>query len=141
MFRIPKESVNITLDKHTPLKKRYVRANQSPFMNKKSSKEIMKRSRLRNKFLKTKSDIDREAFNKQSNYGVSFLRNEKNNFYSNLDTKVATDSRTSWKTVKSLLSEKVTKHFKTKLVEDDKIIYREDQITKKLSENFINIPI
>ena len=70
-----------------------------------------------------------------------FLRNEKNNFYSNLDTKVATDSRTSWKTVKSLLSEKVTKHFKIKLVEDDKIIYREDQITKKLSENFINIPI
>ena len=57
-FKILKESVNITLDKHAPLKKRYVRANQSPFMNKKLSKEIMKRSHLRNKFLNTKSDID-----------------------------------------------------------------------------------
>ena len=57
--------MNITHDKHAPLKKRYVRANQSPFMNKKLSKEIMKRSRLRNKFLNTKSDIDRKAYNKQ----------------------------------------------------------------------------
>ena len=37
-FKILKESVNITLDKHVPLKKRYVRANQSSFMNKKLSK-------------------------------------------------------------------------------------------------------
>ena len=86
--------MKITLDKHAPLKKRYVRANQSPFMNKKLSKEIMKKSRLRNKFLNTKSDIDRKAYNKQRNYVVSLLRNEKNNFYSNLDTKVVTDNRT-----------------------------------------------
>ena len=33
-FKILKESVNITLNKHAPLKKRYVRANQSPLMNK-----------------------------------------------------------------------------------------------------------
>ena len=57
-FKILKESVNITLDKHTPLKKRYVRANQSPFMNKKLSTEIMKRSRLRKKFLNTKNDTE-----------------------------------------------------------------------------------
>ena len=51
LFKILKESVNRTLDKLAPLKKIYVRANQSPFMNK---KEIMKRSHLRNKFLNTK---------------------------------------------------------------------------------------
>ena len=84
-FKILKESVNITLDKHAPLKKRYVRANQSPFMNKKLSKEIMKRSRLRNKFLSTKSYIDRKSYNKQRNYVASLLRNEKKNFYGNLD--------------------------------------------------------
>ena len=75
-FKILKESVNITLDKHAPLKKRYVRANQTPFMIKTLSKEIMKRSRLRNKFLNTKIDIDRKAYNKQRNYIVSLLRNE-----------------------------------------------------------------
>ena len=85
-FKILKESVNITLDKHALLKKRYVAANQSPFMNKNSSKEIMKRSRLRNKIFNTKSDIDRKAYKKQCNYVDSLLRNEKKNFYSNLDT-------------------------------------------------------
>ena len=34
-FKILKESVSITLSKHTSLRKRYVRANQSPFINKK----------------------------------------------------------------------------------------------------------
>ena len=42
-FKILKESVNIAFEKHAPLKKRYVRANQSPFMNKKLSKEKIKR--------------------------------------------------------------------------------------------------
>ena len=92
-------------------------------MNKKLSKEIMKKSRLRNKFLNTKSDIDRKAYNKQHNYVVGLLRNEKNSFYSNLDTKVVIDNRTFWKTVKPFLSEKVTKHAKIKLVEDDKIYF------------------
>ena len=119
--------MNITLDKHAPLKKRYVRANQSPFMNKKLSKEIMKRSRLRNKFLNTKSDIDRKACNKQRNYVVSLLRNKRKNFYCNLGTKVVIDSRTFWKIVKPLMSEKLTKHSK---------ISRDDQIAKKFSEYF-----
>ena len=63
--------------KHVPLKKRYVRTNHSPFMNKKLSKEIMKRSHVRNKFLNTKSDIDRKAYNKQCNYVVSLPRMRK----------------------------------------------------------------
>ena len=65
----------------------------------------------------------------------------KKNFYSNLNTKVVTDNRVFLKTVKAFLSEKVTKHSKTKLVQDDKIISRNDQIAKKFSEYFINIPI
>ena len=54
----------------------------------------MKRSYLRSKFLNTKSDVDRKVYNKQRNYVVSLLRNEKKNFCSNLDTKVLTDNRT-----------------------------------------------
>ena len=69
-----KETVNIILEKHAPTKKKYVRANQAPFITKTLSKEIMKRSHLRNKFLNIKSDIDRKAYNKQHNYVVSLLR-------------------------------------------------------------------
>ena len=63
-------------------------------MNTKLSKEIMKKSRLRNKSLNTKSNIDRKAYNKQRNYVVSLLGNRKKNFHSNLDTKVVADNKT-----------------------------------------------
>ena len=109
-------------------------------MNKKPSTEILKKSHLKNKFLNTKSDNDIKAYNKQLNYVLSLLRNEKNNFHSNLDTKVVIDNRTFWKTVKPLLSEKASKHFKSIFFEDDKNISRDDQTVKKFSEYFINIP-
>ena len=97
--------------------------------------------RLRNKFLNTKSDIGRKVYNKQHKYVVSLQRNEKKNFYSNLDTKVVIENRTSWKTVKPLLSDKLTNHSQINLVEDDKSISRDDQISKKFSGYFIRIPI
>ena len=63
-----KETVNKILEKHAPTKKKHVRANQAQFITKTLSKEIMERSRLRNKFFNTKSDIDSKAYNKKRNY-------------------------------------------------------------------------
>ena len=63
-FDIFKTTLNEVVQRHDPIKQRYIRANQAPFINKKINKEIMKRSRLRNKFLNTKSNIDRKAYDK-----------------------------------------------------------------------------
>ena len=41
---------------HEPRKKKYARGNHLPFMNKTLSKEIMKRTKLCNKFLKGRTD-------------------------------------------------------------------------------------
>ena len=54
----------------------------------------MKRTRLRNRFLNTKSDLDRKEYNKQRNYVVSLLRKEKKEFYGNFNTSVLTKNRT-----------------------------------------------
>ena len=43
---------NYQLKLYTPMKTKYIRGNNGPFMNKILSKAIMTRSRLRNKFLK-----------------------------------------------------------------------------------------
>ena len=69
-----KEALNM----YAPLKKKYIRGNNSPFMNRILSKEIMKRSRLRNKFLKSKSEADKKNYVKQRNYCVSLLRRKRN---------------------------------------------------------------
>ena len=66
------------LHMYAPRKKKYIRGNNSPFMNRILSKEIMKRSRLRNKFLKSKSEADKKNYVKQRNYCVSLLRRKRN---------------------------------------------------------------
>ena len=44
------------INNHAPSMKKYVRGNHLPFMNKELSKQIMHRTRLRNNFLKNRSD-------------------------------------------------------------------------------------
>ena len=46
----------------------------------------MKRSRLRNKFLNTKSNIGRKLYNRQRNLCVDLIRSKKRNFFSNINT-------------------------------------------------------
>ena len=54
-----KEKILIIFDKHTPIKQKYLPANEVPFMTKEMHREITKRSRLRNNSLRNKSQEDR----------------------------------------------------------------------------------
>ena len=112
-----KKKVDNILQKHAPLKKRCVRANQALFIDKNINKHIMKRSHLRNKFLNTKSDFDRKAYNTQRNLCVSLIRQAKKQFFSNLNTNVVTENKTFWETLKSFLTDKVKTKSKTTLIE------------------------
>ena len=71
----------------------------------------MKRTELRNKFWKHKTDESRQAFVKQRNYCVSLLRKSKRNYYSNLNVKDITDNKKFWKTIKPLFSDKTNQLF------------------------------
>ena len=66
-----------SLNSFAPLKKKYVRANKASFMNKELKKAIMVRSKLRKKFLKSRSEEDRKAYNKQRNMCFKLLRKIK----------------------------------------------------------------
>ena len=65
------------LDSRAPKKPKYVRSNYSPFINKTILKAITDRSRLRNKFLKTRSNGDKKAYNTQRNYCLKLVRKAK----------------------------------------------------------------
>ena len=65
------------LGKHAPVKKRYIRANQKSFMYKELNQAIMVRSKLRNKFLKLKTEENRLAYAKQRNYCVKVITTKK----------------------------------------------------------------
>ena len=55
------------LDRHAPIKQKYIRANQGPFMTKELRKAVMIRSSLRNKFNKFKTKSAKCAYKKQRN--------------------------------------------------------------------------
>ena len=65
------------------MKRKYVRVNEAPFM----IKAIMKRSRLKSKFLKDRTENNQTKFKLQRNFCKKLLRTTKKSYYSNLDIK------------------------------------------------------
>ena len=108
-------------------------------MNKTLSKAIMNRTRLRNKFLQSRTDENKKLYTIQRNYCVSLLRKTKREYYSNLDVKNVTDNKAFWKTVKPLLSDKVTSNQKITLIENDEIINNDQETARIFNTFFSNI--
>ena len=69
------------LDKHTPMKKKYLRANHASFMTKEIRKAIMIRSKLRNKFLKNNNKQSRNDYRKQRNLCVALVHRAKQQYF------------------------------------------------------------
>ena len=151
-FNLFKRTVYGIFEKYVPLKKKYVRGNQAPFINKKINKEIMKRSRLRNRFFKTKNETDRQNYNTQRNFCLSLIRSEKKNYFSNINIRSITDNKKFWKTVKPLFTEKV--HIKSKItlienkliaqengedLETENVITDDVEVSEVFNDFFVNI--
>ena len=128
------------LGKHAPVKKRYIRANQKNFMDKELNQAIMVRSRLRNKFLKLKTEENRFAYAKQRNYCVKLLQQKKRQYFQNLNLSSITDNKLFWKTVPPLFTEKNgSKNNKITLVESGKVLTDDAKIAETFNSFFGNI--
>ena len=110
------------LDQHAPQKKRYLRGNQSPFMNETLSKAIMHRSKLRNNFLKNRTEENRKKYSTQRNLCVTLLRKSKRAYFGSLDEEKLFDNKEFWSVVKTILSNKVVSNEKVFLKEDNNIL-------------------
>ena len=65
------------LDRHVPIKKKLIRANHAPFMTKALRKAIMRRSELRNKYLKKKTPESLRSYKKQKNFCSKFYKKKE----------------------------------------------------------------
>ena len=99
----------------------------------------MKRSRLRNKYLKSKSLTARKYSNIQRNFCKKLLRTTKKEYFNNLDTKKTTDNKTFWRTVVPTFSNKNSKSDKIILNEEGKTVSDEKELCKNFSIYFANI--
>ena len=110
-----------------------------PFMTKQLSKEIMKRSRLRNNFLRNRTEENKILYNRQRNYCVSLLRKSKRGYYENLNIETVTDNKLFWKSVKPLLSDKSRIRDRINISEKGKILKTESETAESLNSFFSNI--
>ena len=124
-----------TLDKYAPRRSKHARGNQMPFMTKDLSKNIMKRSRLRNKYLKNNNEENRKLYVKQRNYWFSLLRKT---YYENLDERKVSHNKPFWKTIKPSLSEKFNAREKISLSENSQIVITEKETVDVFNNLFGN---
>ena len=117
------------LHRNAPQKKKYVRGNNKPFMNKTLSQAIMQRTKLRNNI----------SYTKQRNWCVSLLRKEKKEYFANLNEKDIIDNKKFWQTVKPFLSEKLKSREKITLVEKEELVSSESDVAQRFNQSFSNI--
>ena len=143
------EFVNIFMDifnRHAPLKFRYIRANDSPFMTNQLRKAIMLRSSFKNKFNKNRTTQNHLAYKRQRNVCTSLLRRTKKVYYENLDPAVITDNKKFWKAVKPYISDKVLTSDNIILIDKDEICEDDKNVANIFNDFFstvvknLNIP-
>ena len=112
------------------MKKRYLRANNVPFMTNTLCKAIMVRSRLRNKYIKLKTN---------ESLCVYILRESKKCFYENLDVKFIKDNKTFWKHVKPFFLDKGSNNSNIILVESNKIIFDSSKCAEIMNNHYSDV--
>ena len=102
---------------------------------------------LHSKFLKSRSNKGREAYEKQRNLCVSLLRQNKKGYFETLDIKSVIDDKMFWKTVAPFFSNKSKASNKISLSENEKLITNGQKCAEVFNNYFnsiaeeLNIPI
>ena len=104
-----------------------------------TTKQLMKRSRLRNNFLRNRTEEDKIIYNRQRNYCVSLLQKSKKGYYENLNIKNITDNKLFWKSVKPLLSDKSCIGDRISISQKSEIIKTESEKTAGTLNSFFQI--
>ena len=126
------------LNRHARLKTKIIRGNHAPYMNTILRKAIMKRTQLQNKYYKSKTLDDRDAFKKQRNYVSRLYKKQRKRFYNSIDLRNFTDNRKFWKNVNPLFSDKSKSQNKITLVENDNIITEDTEVAQTFNDFFQN---
>ena len=126
------------LERHAPMKKKVLRANNKPYMTKALRKAIMRRSTLKTKFLKSRRDEDHKAFKKQKNFTNRLAKKERAKYFANLDLNNYTDNVKFWLTVKPMFANSGMRHNKITLIENGEVITNDKSNAESFNGFFID---
>ena len=126
------------LNIYAPIKYKYIRANEAPFMNKEFKNAIMVRSKLKNIYNREKSVPAHTAYKKQRNLCSNLLNKIKISLYSNLNPSRISDNKTFWSTMKPIFSDKKSYNININLIENNKIVTEDNKLAKCFKYYFEN---
>ena len=92
------------VERHVPLKKRFFKGNQAPFMNKELRKAIYTRSRLRNNFCKNPTKENGKKYKIQRNKCVSLRRKSIKKYFKNISKDCVVSNKKFWSMMKPFLA-------------------------------------
>ena len=108
-------------------------------MTKTLRKAIMIRSRLKSCFNKTRSDKNWSLYKTQRNFRTKLLRKTKKDYFSNVNAKLVSDNKSSWRTIKPYFSDKGNFSNKIMISEKDYIVSDDRILSEIFNTHFINI--
>ena len=125
------------LNKHAPKKKKWIRGNNKPHVNKALRQAIMKRSKLKNKAKKTKDPTDIKNYKKQRNYVVNLSKEAKLEYFGKYESD---GNKPFWVRCKPYFTNKHSKaDTGIMLSENGELILKNKEITNTFNDNFGSI--
>ena len=101
----------------------------------------MKRTRLRNKYRKNRTEANRLSYTKQRNLCVNLLKKVKASYFEKLQPSSISsicDNKKFWKAVKPLFSEKAMSTDSITLIENNAIVTEDNQVAEIFNSFFSN---
>ena len=124
---------NNILNRHAPLKTKYLRANNKPHVSKELRKAIMKRSHLKALAIKTEKPEDWANYRRQRNLVVQLNKKAKKIFFSKNTHK----SKHFWDAIKAKFSDKNCRaEGKIQLLEDDVLLTSDEKVADIFNSYF-----
>ena len=124
------------LNRHAPMKTKFLRGNSQPHVTPYLRKAIMKRSKLKRRALLTNSPEDMADYKKQRNLVVNINRQAKKDYYVNITNK--SGNQNFWNTVKPFFSEKSNTFDDRILLVDDGNIFNDQAEIAAMFNQFFN---
>ena len=123
-------------NKHAPIKRKYIRANEAPFIAKDFHKAIMKRSNQETSFWNQGIFLIQSYISQRNLSKKLIIKNTKRTFFNNLDNRKVTDNWTFWKTVVLLFPNKFSKSGKINLTEGNNAISNKNELCRVFNNFF-----
>ena len=128
------------VNRYAPIKSEVI--SQAPFMTKERANSIMTRSRLKNRFDRTKTKENWEAFARQRNKCVKLRIISMKDYFLKVTTggNNIMSNKTFWKTIKPFLGSRKSQNHDSIILEENGTIYENKQdVTEILNDYFVNI--